>query len=87
MNCQFKDKYINLLELMERMTNYEPNSRPDCQKILSEKILWSLSINDLENNVEFVKMCNKSHNIEKFEENFHSVFIKRKFDIWKQSKH
>jgi hypothetical protein len=56
--------------------------RPNCEEILNERNSWSLSINEIEKYVDLTQILNKSDNIE---DNFHSVFIKKKLDISKQN--
>ncbi len=64
---------------MENMIEMQKDLRPNCESILNESFLWSLDLNYFENDSEFAEICDQSFNIERFEDNFHSVFIKRKF--------
>jgi hypothetical protein len=68
------------------MTKLEKDLRSNCESILKEKTLWSLSVNDFENDSDFAEICEQTFNIERFEDNFHSVFIKRKFEIFNRLK-
>jgi hypothetical protein len=60
--------------------------RLNCESILNESFLWSLDLNYFRNDSEFAEICEQSFNIERFEDNFHSVFIKRKFKDFNRSK-
>jgi hypothetical protein len=77
------DKYSNVLELSEKMTTKNSELRPNCEKILNEKTLWALSLCDIENNEKFAEISNQSFGIE---ENFNSFFIRKKYELLKQSK-
>ncbi len=58
-------------------------SRPTCDEILDGRNAWALSINDIEEYIDLTEIFNKSFNTE---DNFHSVFIKKKLDISEQTK-
>ncbi len=67
---------------MKRMKS-EQEFRPNCEELLNQINSWSLSINEMEKYADLREILNKSFSIE---DNFHSVFIKKKFDISKQTK-
>ncbi len=81
-----RDKYKNLFKVMKQMKEPMKELRPNCESILKEKNLWSLSINDLENDTTFAQICEQTFNIERFEDNFHSVFINRKYKAFNRLK-
>jgi hypothetical protein len=60
-----------------------PELRPNCEKILNEKTLWALSLSDIENDEKFAEISNQSFSIE---ESFNSFFIRKKYELFKQSK-
>ncbi len=80
------DKYKKLFKIMKQMKKLIKELRPNCESILEEKALWSLSINDFENDTKFTEICEQTFNIERFEDNFHSVFINRKFKAFNRLK-
>jgi hypothetical protein len=51
------------------MKTYDPKLRPNCETILNEKSLWSLSLSDIENDENFAEIISQSFSIE---ENFNS---------------
>jgi hypothetical protein len=55
--------------------------RPNCDSILIESNLWSSDLNYFENDSDFAKICEQTFNIERFENNFHTVFINRKLKL------
>jgi hypothetical protein len=79
-------KYKNLFEVLENMVEMQKDLRPNCESILNKSFLWSLNLNYFENDSEFAEIFEQSFNIERFENNFYSVFIKRKFNDFNRSK-
>jgi hypothetical protein len=57
--------------------------RPNCDIILNKKNLWALSLSDIENDEKFAEISNQSFSIE---ENFSSFFIRKKYELFNQSK-
>jgi hypothetical protein len=55
------------------MTTLSSGSRPDCEKVLSEKNLWALNLNQLMKKKFEIDNQKKS-----IEENFYSYFIETK---------
>jgi Zyg-11 family protein len=43
-----KNKYYELLKLFDKMTQTDPNQRPNCREILELKHLWALDLNEFE---------------------------------------
>ncbi len=72
-SSKLKDKYLNLFELIERMTSSLKNRRPNCDEIFLQKNLWSLNLTELQNDSEF-----KSKEMQFSDNIFHSNFIKIK---------
>ncbi len=56
------------------MTTLSSGSRSDCEKVLSEKNLWALSLNQLVDEKKF-QIDNQKKSIE---ENFYSYFLETK---------
>ncbi len=65
------------------MKTKNPELRQKCETILDEKNLWTLSLSDIENDEKFTEICNQSFSIE---DNFRSFFIRKKYELFKQSK-
>jgi hypothetical protein len=72
-----------VLELSENMKTKNPELRPNCETILNEKTLWALSLYDIENDEKLIEISNQSFSIEG---NFSSFFIRKKYELFKQSK-
>jgi hypothetical protein len=71
------------MKLSGEMKTNNPELRPNCETIHNEKSLWSLSLSDIENDENFAEISNQSFSIE---ENFNSIFIRKKYQLFKQSK-
>jgi len=80
-DTELQAKYKNLFELIDNMTANRINKRPKCEKILSERHLWSLNLSDL--------MKEKAKEIKsmeiQIEENFHLYFIQTKLKLQENS--
>ncbi len=51
-----KYKFRNAFELYERMTQFLPEERPDCEEILNTRHLWSLGKNEFTIDGEMKKL-------------------------------
>jgi hypothetical protein len=69
--------------MSEKMKTKNPEYRPNCETILNERTLWALSLSDIENDEKFSEICNQLFTIV---ENFSSFFIRKKYELFKQSK-
>ncbi len=79
-----RNKYKNLYDFAKRMTNNQKNNRPNCGTILKDKYLWALSCDDLENDSAFNEIRNRKNSPIDIENNFRTVFIKKKLKIQKK---
>ena len=56
---QLDSKISKLIQLNKRMINKDMNKRPDCEKILNERMDWILSFNDIKNDIKTMKQILK----------------------------
>ncbi len=76
-----RGKYKNLCKVMDKMLETQPDLRPNCESILNESVLWSLDLNYFKNDSQFAKICEQTFDLERFQDNFHSVFINWKLKL------
>jgi hypothetical protein len=77
-NPLLKEKYKNIVESICKMMLPMVNKRPNSEKLLNNKSLWALNINDIQNDSTFKKFKNLSISELLIENNFCSYFIKIK---------
>ncbi len=68
------DKYLKIYGLANSMTTLMSGLRPDCEKILAEKHLWTLNLNKL---IQKNSLKTNNNNIS-IEANFKEFFIQTK---------
>jgi hypothetical protein len=69
------DKYLKIYGLANSMTTLMSGLRPNCEKILAEKHLWTLNLDKL---IQKSSLKTNNHNIS-IEANFHEFFTQTKF--------
>jgi len=84
-NTKLEKKYSNLFDLIERMTTIRIKKRPDCEKILSGKKSWALSLSKLLEKLKEKDLEIISKDIKEIEENFHFYFIQTKLKFHENS--
>jgi hypothetical protein len=80
-----KTKYDKIYELFERMGSLMKKNRPNCDKLLEEKHLWSIEFNFIRNDPVFDLLRNQS-DAQSIDDCFYSYFIRMKSQIFSINK-
>jgi hypothetical protein len=77
-NSLLNEKYNNVIKSIREMMLPMKSMRPTCDQLLNNKILWALSVSDIQNNLMFEKFKNQSLSEPLTKNNFCNYFIKMK---------